>query len=68
MGKVRVGSMRQKTLVEGDINLLETGEIHISEDEGYTILRERNECGEVKASVIIPLEEFGNHGKQEKNR
>lgn len=27
MGKIRVGSMKQKTLVEGDPNLLETDEI-----------------------------------------
>lgn len=60
MGKVKVGSMKQKTLVEGDSNLLEPNEILITEEEGYTILRERVETGELKTSVIIPLEDFIN--------
>ena len=58
MGKIRVGSMKQKTLVEGDANLLETDEILVTEEEGYTILRERTETGELKTSVIVPLEDF----------
>lgn len=60
MGKIRVGSMKQKTLVEGDANLLETDEILVTEEEGYTVLRERTETGELKTSVIVPLEDFIN--------
>lgn len=67
MGKIRVGSMKQKTLVEGDANLIEPGEVLITNDEGYTVIRERNECGELKTSVVIPLEEFEGNGKK-KNR
>ena len=58
MGKIKVGSMKQKTLVEGDANLLETDEILVTEEEGYTVLRERTETGELKTSVVIPLEDF----------
>ena len=60
MGKIRIGSMKQKTLVEGDANLLETDEILVTEEEGYTVLRERTETGELKTSVIVPLEDFIN--------
>lgn len=60
MGKIKVGSMKQKTLVEGDANLLETDEILVTEEEGYTVLRERTETGELKTSVVIPLEDFIN--------
>lgn len=52
--------MKQKTLVEGDANLLETDEILVTEEEGYTVLRERTETGELKTSVVIPLEDFIN--------
>lgn len=58
MGKVKIGSMRQKLLVEGDVNLLEDGEILVGEDQGYTILRERSGNGSIKTYVIIPLSDF----------
>ena len=48
MGKQRVGSMKQLVLVEGDVNLLTKGEILISEEEGYTILRKRLDSGELR--------------------
>ena len=41
MGKTKIGSMRQKILVQGDVNLLGPNEILITQSEGYTILRER---------------------------
>lgn len=52
--------MKQKTLVEGDANLLETNEILITEEEGYTILRERTLTGDLKTFVVVPLEDFNN--------
>ena len=58
MGKQRVGSMKQLALVEGDVNLLTKGEILISEEEGYTILRKRLDSRGIKTFVVIPLEDF----------
>ena len=58
MGKTRVGSMKQLALVEGDVNLLTKGEILISEEEGYIILRKRLDSGGIKTFVVIPLEDF----------
>ena len=58
MGKQRVGSMKQLALVEGDANLLTKGEILISEEEGYTILRKRLDSGEVETYVVVPLKDF----------
>ena len=58
MGKTKIGSMKQKILVQGDSNLLDHNEILITESEGYTILRERMADGQIKTSVVIPLEEF----------
>lgn len=59
MGKTKIGSIRQKILVQGDVNLLGSNEILITQSEGYTILRERTSNGQIKTSVVIPLEEFG---------
>ena len=58
MGKIKIGSMKQKTLVQGDINLLEYNEILVTQAEGYTVLRERNSNNSIKTYIIIPLEEF----------
>lgn len=58
MGKIKIGSMKQKILVQGDSNLLDCNEILITESEGYTILRERMADGQIKTSVVVPLEEF----------
>lgn len=58
MGKTKIGSMKQKILVQGDINLLEPNEILVTQSEGYTVLRERLAGGQIKTSVIVPLEEF----------
>lgn len=63
MGKIKIGSMKQKILVQGDPNLLEKNEILITESEGYTILRERTTEG-IKTSIVIPLEEFENITKK----
>lgn len=60
MGKIRVGSMKQKTLVVGDPNLLESDEILITKEEEYTILRERVDTGKLKTYVVVPLEDFTN--------
>ena len=59
MRKTKIGSMRQKILVQDDVNLLGPNEILITQSEGYTILRERTSNGQIKTSVVIPLEEFG---------
>lgn len=58
MGKTKIGSMKQKILVQGDSNLLDYNEILITESEGYTILRERMTDSQIKTSVVVPLEEF----------
>ena len=58
MGKTKIGSMKQKTLVQGDANLLGPNEILITQSEGYTILREKMADGQIKTSVVVPLEEF----------
>ena len=50
--------MKQLALVEGDVNLLTKGEILISEEEGYTILRKRLDSGEVETYVVVPLKDF----------
>ena len=62
MGKQRVGSMKQLVLVEGDVNLLTKGEILISEEEDYTILRKRLDSGGIKTFVVVPLEDFNKDG------
>ena len=58
MGKVKVGSMKQLALVEGDVNLLTKGEILISKEEGYNILRKRLDSGEIETYVVVPLRYF----------
>ena len=58
MGKVKVGWMRQLALVEGDVNLLTNGEILISKEEGYNILRKRLDSGEIETYVVVPLRDF----------
>lgn len=58
MGKVKVGSMKQLALVEGDVNLLTNGEILISKEEGYNILRKRLDSGEIETYVVVPLRDF----------
>lgn len=50
--------MKQKTLVEGDPNLLEKNEILITKSEGYTLVRERDCTGKIKTSVLIPLDDL----------
>lgn len=62
MGKVRVGSMKQLALVEGDVNLLAKNEILISEEEGYTILRKRLDSGNIETFVVVPLKDFRKDG------
>jgi hypothetical protein len=67
MGKVKIGWIQKKTLVEGDSNLLEPNEILIAKSEGYTVLRERLTDGSIKTSVVVPLEEFVSKTKDEKD-
>ena len=57
MGKIKIGSMKHLTLVEGDVNLLTNNEVLVSEEEDYTILR-KLESGSIKTFVVIPLEDF----------
>ena len=68
MGKTKIGSMKQKTLVQGDVNLLGPNEILITQSEGYTILRERMADGQIKTSVVVPLEEFKAQKEEPKER
>ena len=58
MGKIKIGSIKHLTLVEGDVNLLAKNEILVSEEEGYTILRKRLDSGGIKTFVVIPIEDF----------
>ena len=58
MGKIKIGSMKHLTLVEGDVNLIAKNEILVSEEEGYTLLRKRLDSGGIKTFVVIPLEDF----------
>ena len=58
MGKIKIGSMKHLTLVEGDVNLLAKNDILVSEEEGYTLLRKRLDSGSIKTFVVIPLEDF----------
>jgi hypothetical protein len=59
--------MKQKILVEGDVNLLEPNEILITKSEGYTVLRERLADKSIKSSVVVPLEDFISMTKDEKD-
>ena len=68
MGKTKIGSMKQKILVQGDSNLLDCNEILITDSEGYTILRERMADGQIKTSVVVPLEEFKAQKEEPKER
>ena len=58
MGKIKVGSMKQLALIEGDANLLAKNEILISKEEGYTILRKRLDTGNIETYVVVPLKDF----------
>lgn len=62
MGKIKVGSMKQLALVEGDINLLSKNEVLISREEGYTILRKKSDSGNIETFVIVPLKDFNKNG------
>ena len=62
MGKIKVGSMKQLALVEGDVNLLSKNEILVSEEEGYTILRKKLGSGNIETFVIVPLKDFNKNG------
>lgn len=62
MGKIKVGSMKQLALVEGDVNLLSKNEILVSEEEGYTILRKKLDSGNIETFVIVPLKDFNKNG------
>ena len=50
--------MKHLTLVEGDVNLIAKNEILVSEEEGYTLLRNMLVSGSIKTCVVIPLEEY----------
>lgn len=65
MGKSKIGTMKNKILVEGDANLLGTNEILVTKSEGYTILRERMSNGNIKTYAVVPLEDFSKTTVQE---
>ena len=68
MGKIKIGSMKQKVLVQGDINLLEPNEILVTQSEGYTVLREKDYNKNIKTYIVIPLEEFKDNKEPEKKK
>ncbi len=68
MGKVKVGSMKQLALVEGDVNLLTKGEILVSKEEGYTILRKRLDSGEIETYVVVPLKDFNKNATSSRKK
>ena len=68
MGKIKIGSMKQKILVQGDINLLEPNEVLVTQSEGYTILREKDYNKNIKTYIVIPLEEFKDNKEPEKKK
>lgn len=50
--------MKQKILIEGNVGLLERNEILVTQDDGYTILREKDINGNINTFIVVPLEEF----------
>lgn len=62
MGKIKIGSVKQITLVEGDVNLLSNNEILVSKEEDYTILRKRLDSGDIETFVVVPLKDFKKNG------
>lgn len=55
MGKTRIGSIKQKILIEGDVNLLEDYEILVTSDEHFgTILKEKSENG-IKTLAVLEV-------------
>lgn len=59
MPKIAIGSIRQKTLIEGDENLLESNEILVKESDDFSfVLKERDEQGNIKSSVVVPIEDY----------
>lgn len=59
MPKVSIGSMKQKILIEGDENLLEPYEMLIEDSDDFSmIIKERLETGEIKTSVVVPIEDY----------
>ena len=68
MGKIKIGSMKQKILVQGDINLLEPNEVLVTQSEGYTVLREKDYKKNIKTYIVIPLEEFKDNKEPEKKK
>lgn len=68
MGKTKIGSMKQKILVQGDINLLEPNEILVTQSEGYTVLREKDYNKNTKTYIVVPLEEFKAEEEESKKK
>lgn len=59
MPKVVVGSMRQKRLIEGEENLLESNEMLIQESDDFEfILKERTETGDIKTYAVLPVDKY----------
>ncbi len=58
MAKARIGLIRQKVLIEGDINLIEPYEVLVTSDENFdTLLKERSSDG-IKTSVVLSMEDY----------
>lgn len=68
MGKIKIGSIRQKTIVEGEVNLLEDNEVLLIEDEVYPIIKVKAPNGEIKTHVVIPMEDINLKTKRKSNK
>lgn len=66
--KIKIGSIRQKAIVEGEANLLEENEILLIEDEIYPILKMKTPNGELKSYVIVPMEDIVLKQKKKSNK
>lgn len=59
MPKVVVGSMKHRTLIEGDENLLESHEILLKEDDKFDfVLKERDANGKLKTYIVTALDKY----------
>lgn len=61
--KALVGRYKNSPIVEGDINLIQPGEIHVSKAEGYTVITKKVN-GKKESSVLIPIKEIAAYIKK----
>lgn len=74
MPKQKIGSIKQRILIEGDENLLDKKEILVQMNEGMIeLLKVRNASGDIETYAVVPvtqmvqdLEEAFNYGLNSK--